>query len=217
MASSQHSKVWFSPHGTEWEAETYEEALEMERDSLVEQLQAAEKRLARWEAQHDPARLVHSERFQDDLDGLRLAVESADDYKLPDDHEIKFTIAFARELYGLLEQLEALLTCDCVHDPASSRACPKCGRRAVAYPASSPPFHEDGTPCPHVWKPTLDGNDYACVNCGAFKSRGVSAPASGRLDLPVERTEDGKMIVRGLSIGGPDLSSGQNQDTKGSA
>ena len=35
-----HSRVWFSPHGTEWEAETYEEALEMERDSLIEQLEA---------------------------------------------------------------------------------------------------------------------------------------------------------------------------------
>lgn len=30
-------QVWFSPHGTEWEAETYEEALEAERDALVEQ------------------------------------------------------------------------------------------------------------------------------------------------------------------------------------
>lgn len=33
-----HSRVWHSPHGTTWEAETYEEALEAERDSLVEQL-----------------------------------------------------------------------------------------------------------------------------------------------------------------------------------
>lgn len=33
-------QVWFSPHGTEWGAETYEEALEMERDALVEQFDA---------------------------------------------------------------------------------------------------------------------------------------------------------------------------------
>ena len=32
-------RVWFSPHGTEWEAETYEEALEQERDALVQQLE----------------------------------------------------------------------------------------------------------------------------------------------------------------------------------
>jgi hypothetical protein len=42
-ASRPHSRVWFSPHGTEWEAESYEEALEMERDSLVEQLQTCER------------------------------------------------------------------------------------------------------------------------------------------------------------------------------
>lgn len=36
--SAEHSRVWFSPHGTEWKAETYEEALEMERDSLVERI-----------------------------------------------------------------------------------------------------------------------------------------------------------------------------------
>lgn len=28
--------IWHSPHGTTWEAETYEEALEMERDALVQ-------------------------------------------------------------------------------------------------------------------------------------------------------------------------------------
>ena len=32
-------RTWFSPHGTEWQAETYEEALEQERDALVEQLE----------------------------------------------------------------------------------------------------------------------------------------------------------------------------------
>ena len=44
-------QVWFSPHGTEWNAETYEEALEMERDALVEQLQAADVALD-WIAQN---------------------------------------------------------------------------------------------------------------------------------------------------------------------
>jgi hypothetical protein len=38
-------KTWFSPHGTEWQAETYEEALEQERDALVEQLEALQKKL----------------------------------------------------------------------------------------------------------------------------------------------------------------------------
>ena len=28
-------RTWFSPHGTEWRAETYEEALEDERDALA--------------------------------------------------------------------------------------------------------------------------------------------------------------------------------------
>ena len=52
--SSPHKRLWFSPHGTEWEAESYEEALEMERDSLVEQLKArpsrveVEKRVEWW-------------------------------------------------------------------------------------------------------------------------------------------------------------------------
>lgn len=36
-------KTWFSPFGTEWQAETYEEALEAERDALHEQLEAAQK------------------------------------------------------------------------------------------------------------------------------------------------------------------------------
>lgn len=36
---SPHKRLWFSPFGTEWEAESYEEALEMERDSLQEQLE----------------------------------------------------------------------------------------------------------------------------------------------------------------------------------
>lgn len=285
MASSQHSMAsavndiraginGFVPHPND---RIMHDALR----HLEEQLQAAEKRLARWEAQHDPARLVHSERFQDDLDGLRLAVESADDYKLPDDHEIKFTIAFARELYGLLEQYEGMKARFDSYEPgtvegqvraawdlaehhghpefsskpgivyleefinglleqleAAQRECVELDRqvqslkawepenelreqlealhriaenflpvtdpldmwlcidgdyvrpatsqesafvlvlKGASNPASSPPFHEDGTACPHVWKPTLDGNDYACVNCGAFKSRGVSAPAS---------------------------------------
>lgn len=32
--------IWHSPHGTQWEAETYEEALEAERDYLVEALKS---------------------------------------------------------------------------------------------------------------------------------------------------------------------------------
>lgn len=35
--SSPHKRLWFSPHGTSWTAESYEEALEMERDSLHEE------------------------------------------------------------------------------------------------------------------------------------------------------------------------------------
>jgi hypothetical protein len=31
--------LWFSPHGTEWRAVTYEEALEMERDALAAELE----------------------------------------------------------------------------------------------------------------------------------------------------------------------------------
>jgi hypothetical protein len=32
--------IWHSPHGTQWEAETYVEALEAERDYLVEALKS---------------------------------------------------------------------------------------------------------------------------------------------------------------------------------
>jgi hypothetical protein len=31
--------LWFSPHGTEWRAVTYEKALEMERDALAAELE----------------------------------------------------------------------------------------------------------------------------------------------------------------------------------
>jgi peptidoglycan hydrolase CwlO-like protein len=41
-------RTWFSPHGTEWRAETYEEALEDERDALA-------ARLAEIETERDEA------------------------------------------------------------------------------------------------------------------------------------------------------------------
>jgi predicted nucleic acid-binding Zn-ribbon protein len=31
-------RTWFSPHGTEWVAETYQEALEAERDALQQEI-----------------------------------------------------------------------------------------------------------------------------------------------------------------------------------
>jgi hypothetical protein len=34
-AMNAEQRLWVSPHGTEWEADTYEEALELERDALV--------------------------------------------------------------------------------------------------------------------------------------------------------------------------------------
>lgn len=37
------TREWFSPHGTTWQAETYEEALEAERDSLAAELAAARR------------------------------------------------------------------------------------------------------------------------------------------------------------------------------
>ena len=50
-------KTWFSPHGSEWQAETYEEALEQERDALVEQYatleSAARTYLSAWVAGED--------------------------------------------------------------------------------------------------------------------------------------------------------------------
>jgi hypothetical protein len=39
-------RLWHSPHGTEWKANTYEEALEAERDHLAAELTARERQLA---------------------------------------------------------------------------------------------------------------------------------------------------------------------------
>lgn len=45
VAATAGGVLFHSPHGTEWHAETYEGALEMERDALVEQLQSVENEL----------------------------------------------------------------------------------------------------------------------------------------------------------------------------
>jgi hypothetical protein len=69
--STPHSRVWFSPHGTEWEAETYEEALEMERDSLVEQLEAERAENARFRSQN--------REFKVTVDALLAALARAEE------------------------------------------------------------------------------------------------------------------------------------------
>lgn len=43
------------------------------------------------------------------------------------------------------------------------------------------------SPCQHVWKPTLDGGDYACALCGTFRSRGVSEPPNTEARLAAVR------------------------------
>lgn len=103
------SKIWFSPHGTEWEAETYEEALEMERDSLVEQLETlkAERDEGRrgshqrqeWERRaRDAEEQLEAlrEAYDLELDELRMQVVGAEN----DLREAEAIVKAAREYVG---------------------------------------------------------------------------------------------------------------------
>lgn len=72
-----HKRLWFSPYGTEWEAETYEEALEMERDSLVEQLETLRRHdeAATQDAAFFRKRMVDAE---EQLEAAREAISRCD-------------------------------------------------------------------------------------------------------------------------------------------
>ena len=71
-------RTWFSPHGTEWQAETYAEALEQERDALHEQYEAlaAERTAAGYPIDfywYDKAKAL-----QEQLEAVRRAVDLLD-------------------------------------------------------------------------------------------------------------------------------------------